>query len=104
MPGKDGIEIHLFQNHGSIRNSQPGYELQILNQVLRILAPVRFDQPDHHVDALLPHQVGILEHLESLANAGRCADIDAQLRLFGSGRSDVGREFCHVPREDESIR
>ena len=104
MPGKHRVEIHFLQNNIAVRDGPAGNDLQILHLVQRIFAAVRLDQPDHDIDALLPHQVGILEHLEGLAHAGRRADIDAQLRQFWSGGYDVDRDFCHVPCENESIR
>ena len=39
---------------------------------------VRFDEADHHVDALPPQPVALLEHVVGLAHPGGEAEVDLQ--------------------------
>ena len=58
-------------------------DFEIADAGLGFFAPVRLDQPDDHIDALLVHHaMGIVEHGVGLADAGSRADVDAQLAGF----------------------
>ena len=76
VPGKNGVQIHFFQNHGAVRDGTPGNDLEISYLVLGVLSAVGLDQPNDHVDALLLHQVGIFQHLVGFAHAGRGPEVD----------------------------
>ena len=59
----------------------------------RVGAAVRFDEADHHVEALPLQLVRVLEHLVGLAHARRGADVHAQPRaalFLGAGEQRLG--------------
>ena len=87
MPRQDRVQVHLVQHHRAVGNRALRDDLQVADHRLGIRALVRLHKADHHIDALLAHQVRILEHLVGLAHARRRAKIDLQLRRLGRQRA-----------------
>ena len=87
--------IHLAQNDGPVGNFLEGNDLQVFDHGRSVGAAVGFDQAYDNIDALRAHEVGGLEHLKCLADAGRGAKVDAQLgrlrsdRLAGFGEGEL---------------
>ena len=59
-------------------------DLDAVEQLRGLLAAVGFDHRGDHVGAALQPAVGLAEHRERLADAGSCAEVDAQLSAFGA--------------------
>ena len=52
-PGEDGVDVHLLQLDAAIGNHALGNNFEIANLVGGLLAAMRLDEPDDHIDALL---------------------------------------------------
>ena len=101
MAGEDGVHVHLFQVDAAIGNHALGNDFEIADAGLGLLAPVRLDQADDDIDALLVlMQVGVVEHVVGFAHAGRGADVDAQLGGFRCFSSMISAMLSPPPRDD----
>jgi hypothetical protein len=76
VPRQDRGQIHLMQHHRPVGNRALRNDLQIADHRLGVGALVRLHEANHDVDALLAHQVRVLQHLVGLAHARRSAKID----------------------------
>src|SRR5262249_29709802 len=85
VAGDDGVEIHLLERLSPVFEPLAGNDLEILEQGLRLLAPVGFDDANDDVIAVLLSGARLLQHLIGLADAGSGAHEDlepAGLTLF----------------------
>ncbi len=99
-----GIQVELGQGAAAVLDPARRQGLQALHQRGGLGTAVGLDQPDHHIDPLGPRGLGGREHRVSLADARRCAEIDAQLAAgglllagveFGEEGVGVGAGFVH---------
>ena len=70
-----------------------GNDFEAVEQGLRLLAPMRFDDADHDIVAVLLSGAGLLQHLVGLADAGSRADENlepAGSALFSPGGLEQG--------------
>ena len=106
MTLEDGVDIHFLQFDAAVGNDAQGNDFEIANARLGFFAAVRFNEPDDHIDGLLVHHaVGIVEHHVGLADAGRSADVDAQLaRFLLRLQLDLGHRFSPPRRDDGPLR
>jgi hypothetical protein len=74
----DGVEIHLLERLSPVFEPPAGNDLEPVEQGLRFLAPVGFDDADDDIVAILLPGARLLQHLVSLADAGRGADEDLE--------------------------
>ncbi len=75
---QDGIEIQLLQNGAAILDLPQWDDLQVADLSCGLVATVRFDDADHHIGAALLAAHTFTEHPVRLADARRCAEVDAQ--------------------------
>ena len=78
MAGEDGVHVHLFEIDATVGNYALRNDLQIANLICRLFAAVGLDQADDNIFALLALHQGVIEHVVGFADAGGCANIDAQ--------------------------
>ena len=74
MAGDDGVEIHLLERLPLVFETPARDDLEAVEQGLRLLAAMRFDDADHDVVAVLLPGARLLQHLVGLADAGSRAD------------------------------
>ena len=102
--GEHGVEVHLLQHDAAVLDPPARHLLQLADLGGGLRPAVRLDEADHHVDALPPQPVSLLEHVVGLADPGREAQVDLQpaallpadeveeqLGLAGESSADIGR-------------
>ncbi len=77
-PLEHRIQVHLLQDDATVLDSSARHLFQIADLGNGLRSAVRFDEADHHVDALPPQPVSLLEHVVGLANPGGETKIDFQ--------------------------
>ena len=77
-PLEHRIQVHLFQNDATVLDSSARHLLQIADLGNGLRPAMCLDETDHHIDALPPQPVSLLEHVVGLANPGGEAKIDLQ--------------------------
>jgi hypothetical protein len=93
VAGDDGVEIHLLERLSPVFEPLAGSDLEPLEQGLRFLAPVGFDDADDDIVAVLLPGAGLLQHLVGFADAGSGAHKDlepAGSAFFPSGGLEQG--------------
>ena len=93
VAGDDGVEIHLLEPLPLVFEASAGNDLEALEQGLRLLAPMRFDDADHDIVAVLFPGARLLQHLVGLADARSRADENlepAGSALFSPGGLEQG--------------
>src|SRR5436853_2152026 len=94
----DAIDVHLFHHDVTIADLLAGDGLQVFDLCLSAGATVSFNEANDDVITLLAEQVSVFEHLVGLADARRCANVDAQARMLrllqlGEQRFGAGSVF-----------
>ena len=77
--GQGGIEVELAQRLAAVGEHGRGEQVQAIEQGGGVGAAVGFEHADQHRHAVVPQLAGGDQHGASLADAGRGAEIDAQL-------------------------
>ena len=93
VAGDDGVEIHLLEPLPLVFEALAGNGLEPVEQGLRLLAPMRFDDADHDIVAVLLPCARLLQHLVGLADARSGADENlepAGSALFSPGSFEQG--------------
>src|SRR5437879_4803705 len=88
LSGYDRLHIHLFQHNITILDSLAGDNFEISYLGFGIGSAVSLNNSDNDINALLTQQMTVFQHLISLADTRRSADIDTQsrpLRFFQFG-------------------
>ena len=75
----DRVDVHFVERLPAIGDASPRNDLEALEQRLGLLAPVRLDDADDDVVAVLAARPGLLQHFVGLADTGRRADENLQL-------------------------
>ena len=91
--GDDGVEVHLLERLALVFEAPAGNDLEAVEQGLRLLAPMRFDDADDDIVAVLFPGARLLQHLVGLADAGSGADENlepAGSALFPPGGLEQG--------------
>ena len=83
--GQHGVDVHLLQHDAAIFDAAARnlFELADLGDGLR--PAVGLDETDHHVDALPPQPVALLQHVVGLADPGGEAEVDLQPARAAAG-------------------
>jgi hypothetical protein len=81
-PGQDGVDVHLLEGLGAVRNLLAGQDLETLLLVCGVGPIVGFDEADEHVAPPCRGPSPLVEHGVGLADAGGRTEIDAEL-AFG---------------------
>src|SRR5262249_5949448 len=76
--GDDGVEVQLIERLSRVFKPLAGNDLEILEQGLRLLAPVGFDDADDDIVAVALARARLLQHFIGLADAGRGTDEDLE--------------------------
>ena len=74
----DGIEVHLLEPLSPVFQALARNDLERVEQGLRFLAPVGFDDADDDLVAVLLPGAGLLQHLVGFADAGSGAHKDLE--------------------------
>src|SRR3954468_7405769 len=69
-----GVEVHFLERLALVVEPLAGNHLQSVEERLRLFAPMRLDDADHDVVAVLFPGARLLQHLVGLADAGSGAD------------------------------
>ena len=77
-PLKNGVDVHLAQGAAFIGHVTPGNDFMPADQRFRFDATVRFDNADHHIDAVPPPRDTFGQHLICLADPRRRAEKDLE--------------------------
>ena len=77
--GEHRVGVELGQRHAAVGHRPAGQDLEALDHLRRLGAPVGLDQPDDDVGAALGAAVGLAEHGVGLADPGRRTEVDPQL-------------------------
>src|SRR5579884_3875739 len=78
MPRKDCLDVHLAQSDRAVRDLLERDDFEITDKRRCIFTPMRLNQANDDIHALLPEQVGVFQHAVGLAYSGSGAKIDAQ--------------------------
>ena len=92
-PGNHGVEVHLLEPLIFVLETPAGNDLEPVEQGLRLLAAMGFDDADHDIVAVLLPGAGLLQHLVGLADAGGGTDENlepAGAALFAPGSLEQG--------------
>src|SRR5665213_1788199 len=73
---QQGIQIHFLERDTSVFDAPPRNDLQPLDELFRLFALVRFDQPDDNVDPFPTFGLSRLKHFVGLAHARRSTKED----------------------------
>ena len=104
VPRQRRIEVELLQRAVLVCDLRARQDRKVLQQRFGLLAPVRLEQPDDDVLALVPQLARRGQHRVRLADAGRRAEVDAEaaavrgrlLRLhFGQQLVGIGAVVAH---------
>ena len=99
MTGQNCVDIHLFQFDASVGNRPLRNDFEIADLIRGFLSAVRLHESNHDVEALLALEVGIAQHVVSLAHTRCGANIDAQFRRFLLGfELKFGHRLTHLDR------
>ena len=81
---QDRVDIHLLQRHAAVVDLAERNHFQVAHLGHGLRAPMRFDEAEHHVDALVAELMRLFEHPIGLAHPGRTAEINLEpaLALF----------------------
>ena len=93
VAGDNGVEIHLLEPLPLVFETPARDDLETVEQSLRLLAAMRFDDADHDIVAVLLPGASLLQHLVGLADAGSRADENlepAGSALFSPGGLEQG--------------
>src|SRR5262245_23896467 len=80
--GDDCVDVHLPERDAAVFDLAHWNAFEIADQRLGVGSPVRLNEGNDNVHALLFEQMGVFEHLVRLTYARRRADVNAQLRLL----------------------
>src|SRR5712671_1983111 len=88
LASNDRLHVHLFKRHAAVLGATQGHSFEIAYERFSIGATVRLDETDYDVDSLSLQQVGLFQHLISLADTRSSAQVYTQPRaasllLFG---------------------
>jgi hypothetical protein len=81
---QNGIQIHLFHHQVPVLDLFARNDLEPLDQRFCLSAAVGFDEAQHDVHASLFQSMGFFQHLKSLSNPCRRADIHFQTTAVGA--------------------
>ena len=70
----DGVEVHLLERLALVVEPLAGNDLQSVEERLRLLTPMRFEDANDDIVAVLFPGARLLQHLVGLADAGSGAD------------------------------
>ena len=84
-----GVDIEFVEACSAVVDVAGGDDLDALDQLGRLLAAVGFHDGGDDVGAALQPPVRLAEHRVRLADAGRRAEVDAQLTSFGRRRAHL---------------
>ena len=76
-PGQQRVEVHVLEGDAPVLEPRPGHDLEALDHLRRVLAPVGLDQPDDHVGATGEAPAPLVEHRDGLADPGGRPEVDA---------------------------
>ena len=79
LAGEDRVEVRLFEEGALVWDHAARDDLEVADPGGGLGAAVRLDQGDDDVNPAPPHRVGVVEHLERLADARSLADVDLQV-------------------------
>ena len=74
-----GVDVHLLEGAVAVLELRPRHDLEIADLGRRLLPAVRLDEPDDDVLAVVAPSPAFVQHRERLADAGRRAEVDAEL-------------------------
>jgi hypothetical protein len=79
-------------------------DFQITNLIFRILAPVRFHQPNDDIHALLAQDMGIIQHVVGFADARRRTDVDAEPWLVPAASRERSLPLTSPPQPGDGFQ
>ena len=78
LTGEQRVEVHFLKDAAPVFDFPAWKDLQALEEGLRLHAAVGLDNPDDHIDAVLPLGARRLQHLEGFAHPRRRAEEDLE--------------------------
>ena len=82
--GQYRLDVEFGEPAAAVLDEARGDDLDAVQEFCGLRAAVRFDHRGHQVGTAFQPAVRLAEHGEGLADAGSCAQIDAQLPAFRS--------------------
>ena len=110
MPDKNRVEIHLRLGGAAIFQLRARHDRQAFEQRFRLRPPVRFNNTDHDLAAILLRLPRRLQHGERFANARAHSEKDLQLAARRSclvafdSRQDLVWTWCRRVRHAVSLK
>src|SRR3984893_14413895 len=111
---QDRVDVHLFHRDAAVIELPARDHFQVPELGHGVGAPVRFDEAEHDVDALIAKLVRLFEHPPGLADAGRGAHVNLEPALallsdqvkegFGRGAllSHIGKSIYAAVRSQRA--
>ena len=78
-PREHGVHVHLLEHAVAVGDLLPGHDLEVADLLGGLRAPVRLDEADDDVLAVLAATPAFVQHREGLADARGGTEVDTEL-------------------------
>ena len=92
---EDGVDVEFGEPRAAVVDVARRDDLDAVEQICGLLAAMRLDHRGDDVGAAFQPPVRLAEHRVRLADAGSCAEVDAQLSAFGALRRRTHMLIIH---------